>query len=154
VKARTKVGAKADRNGKGVKGAEGEEATKGTGAAKGSASSSKAGLIGVSSGRTVKSNRAENVSMPEATDRVADGGTAGPVNSKQKLVRDSFTMPRPDFALIDMLKERMVAYRRPTKKSDLLRAGLHTLMALPDVKVREVLDGLAPLKAGRPRKNS
>jgi len=63
-------------------------------------------------------------------------------------------MPKQDFALIEMLKDRMVACRRPTKKSELLRAGLHALMALPDAKVSAALDRLAPLKAGRPRKNS
>jgi hypothetical protein len=71
---------------------------------------------------------------------------------KQKLVRDSFTMPAGDFALIHALKERALTFRRPTKKSELLRAGLHALMALNDARLRSVLDGLAPVKSGRPRK--
>jgi hypothetical protein len=75
-----------------------------------------------------------------------------PVKPKQKLVRDSFTMPTADFALIGMLKDRMVAFRRPAKKSELLRAGLHALMALPDAKLAAALNELAPLKPGRPRK--
>jgi hypothetical protein len=73
---------------------------------------------------------------------------------KQKLVRDSFTMPKQDFALIDMLKDRMVAYKRPTRKSELLRAGLHALMALPDGRLGAALDGLVPVKAGRPKKDA
>ena len=72
---------------------------------------------------------------------------------KQKLVRDSFTMPSPDFALIATLKDRMVAFRRPAKKSELLRAGLHALTALPDAKLAAALDRLAELKPGRPRKD-
>jgi len=71
---------------------------------------------------------------------------------KQKLVRDSFTMPASDFALIHALKERTLDFRRPTRKSELLRAGLHALAALNDVRLRSVLDGLAPVKSGRPRK--
>jgi hypothetical protein len=62
-------------------------------------------------------------------------------------------MPRQDFALIATLKERMVAFRRPTRKSELLRAGLHVLMALPDARLAAALNGLAPLKPGRPRKS-
>jgi hypothetical protein len=72
---------------------------------------------------------------------------------RQKLVRDSFTMPRDDYALIAALKERIVAVRQPTRKSELLRAGLHALMALPDARLVAALEGLAPLKPGRPRKS-
>lgn len=71
---------------------------------------------------------------------------------KQKLVRDSFTMPTPDFNLIHALKERALGFRRPTKKSELLRAGLHALSTLTDAQLRTALDGLTPLKSGRPKK--
>ncbi|MDI1258844.1 hypothetical protein [Aquabacterium sp.] len=77
---------------------------------------------------------------------------SSPAKVKQKLVRDSFTMPRADFSLIHSLKERALTFRRPTKKSELLRAGLHALSTLPDAKLKLVLEGLVPLKAGRPRK--
>jgi hypothetical protein len=71
---------------------------------------------------------------------------------KAKLVRDSFTMPRADFDLIDGLKERALAFKRPAKKSELLRAGLHALIALEDDRLHAALDALVPLKAGRPKK--
>ncbi|ARN23849.1 hypothetical protein A4W93_11730 [Piscinibacter gummiphilus] len=71
---------------------------------------------------------------------------------KQKLVRDSFTMPSSDFALIDSLKERALGFRRPTKKSELLRAGLQALAALTDAQLQAALASLEPLKTGRPRK--
>jgi hypothetical protein len=71
---------------------------------------------------------------------------------KQKLVRDSFTMPSSDFALIDSLKERALGFRRPTKKSELLRAGLQALAALTDAQLQAALGTLEPLKTGRPRK--
>ena len=81
--------------------------------------------------------------------------TAAPVvkKLKQKLVRDSFTMPGADFALIDQLKARAMSFKRPAKKSELLRAGLQALAALSDAKLKSVLDGLTPLKAGRPKKS-
>ena len=70
----------------------------------------------------------------------------------QKLVRDSFTMPRSDFAQIAMLKERALNFRRPTKKSELIRAGLHALAALDDAQLQKALDSLAVVKKGRPKR--
>jgi len=72
--------------------------------------------------------------------------------TKAKLVRDSFTMPQQDFGLIAVLKERALGFKRPAKKSELLRAGLHALQQLTDTQLRGALDSLAPLKAGRPKK--
>ena len=72
---------------------------------------------------------------------------------KAKLVRDSFTMPQEDHALISTLKSRALKFKRPTKKSELLRAGLHALQAMPPGALREALDALTPLKVGRPRRD-
>lgn len=73
--------------------------------------------------------------------------------AKPKLVRDSFTMPKADYALIEALKIRALDAKRPAKKSELLRAGLQALAALsPEVLVKS-LDALTPLKAGRPKKS-
>ena len=71
---------------------------------------------------------------------------------KAKLVRDSFTMPQADFALIGALKERAIGFKRPAKKSELLRAGLQALAGLNDTALKAALDALAPLKPGRPKK--
>lgn len=72
--------------------------------------------------------------------------------AKDKLVRDSFTMPRSDFELIAVLKERALGFKRPTKKSELLRAGLQALAALNQKQLQTALDGLPLLKSGRPKK--
>lgn len=71
-----------------------------------------------------------------------------------KLVRDSFTIPAIDIARIDQLKRRTLALGRATKKSELLRAGLHALQALSDAELTAVLSGLAVLKTGRPKKSA
>lgn len=70
---------------------------------------------------------------------------------KAKLIRDSFTMPREDWDLIQYLKERALVFKRPTKKSELLRAGLQALVGLSDAKLQAALAKLIPLKAGRPK---
>jgi len=73
-------------------------------------------------------------------------------SKRAKLVRDSFTMPQPDFALIDVLKARALGIKRPTKKSELLRAGLQALAAMPVAELKATLGRLMPLKTGRPKK--
>ena len=77
-----------------------------------------------------------------------------PAKVKDKLVRDSFTMPQSDFDLIAQLKERALGFKRPAKKSELLRAGLQVLQGLDDAFLRTALDALVPLKPGRPRMGS
>ncbi len=71
---------------------------------------------------------------------------------RARLVRDSFTMPEQDFALIATLKARALAGQREAKKSELLRAGLHALMALDGDTLIGALGRLQPLKVGRPKK--
>ncbi len=62
-------------------------------------------------------------------------------------------MPQADFDLIDVLKHRALDFKRPTKKSELLRAGLQVLAALPQPKLKQCLDQLVELKTGRPSKS-
>ena len=47
---------------------------------------------------------------------------------KPKLVRDSFTIPKNEYAAIDALKARAIALGTSVKKSELLRAGLMALL--------------------------
>ncbi len=72
--------------------------------------------------------------------------------ARPALVRDGFTMPADDFALIAELKARALAAQRAAKKSELLRAGLHALAALDKAALVAALDRLAPVKTGRPKK--
>jgi hypothetical protein len=99
-----------------------------------------------------KPNAAVKRPSPKAAEKSAAVGKKAP-KPKEKLVRDSFTMPQEDYALIASLKDRTLMFKRPTKKSELLRAGLHALQALPAAALREALDALTPLKAGRPKRS-
>ncbi len=84
----------------------------------------------------------------------ATSAVVEPPKTKKKLVRDSFTMPQADFDLIAALKERALGFRRPTKKSELLRSGLQVLAALDDTALRAALEALPPLKTGRPKQSA
>lgn len=72
---------------------------------------------------------------------------------KDKLVRDSFTMPEPEYAVLGQVKKACLAAGIEVKKSQLLRIGL-LLLSHTDVKsLAKLIANLAPLKAGRPKKD-
>lgn len=71
---------------------------------------------------------------------------------RRKPVRDSFTMPEADFALIATLKARALSAKHVVKKSELLRAGLQALAALDTPALVAALGQLEPVKVGRPKK--
>ena len=91
---------------------------------------------------------------PVASERHADapGSAKKAPKVSARMVRDSFTMPEADFALIATLKARAPAGQRETSKSELLRAGRQALAALDSPALLSILGGLEPVKIGRPKK--
>ncbi|WP_332776205.1 hypothetical protein [Polaromonas sp.] len=74
-----------------------------------------------------------------------------PAKAKRpKLVRDSFTIPKTEYVVLDELKQRAAKLARPTKKSEVLRAGIKALAALSDAAFLTALDNVPAIKTGRP----
>lgn len=71
--------------------------------------------------------------------------------TKPKLVRDSFTIPKSEYAVLQALKERALQMKRPTKKSEVLRAGINALKAMSDRAFLAALEAVPSLKTGRPK---
>jgi len=71
-------------------------------------------------------------------------------DKKSKLVRDSFTIPKNEYATIDALKARALTLGLAIKKSELLRAGLMQLNGLDDAGLKAALAAVPTLKTGRP----
>lgn len=69
---------------------------------------------------------------------------------KSKLVRDSFTIPKAEYVVLDELKQRAAKLTRPVKKSELLRAGIKRLAALSDAAFLSALEQVPTIKTGRP----
>jgi hypothetical protein len=69
---------------------------------------------------------------------------------KPKLVRDSFTIPKAEYAVLDELKQRTDKLSRSAKKSELLRAGIKILAALSDAALLTALAQVPIIKTGRP----
>jgi hypothetical protein len=74
-------------------------------------------------------------------------------SSKVKVVRDSFTMPKNDYAKIGELKQLCLQDGIHVKKSELLRAGLHALSKLSAAQLKTALSSLEKIETGRPKKN-
>lgn len=72
---------------------------------------------------------------------------------KPKLVRDSFTMPETEYAVLSTVKKACLSAGIEVKKSQLLRIGLLLLSQTELAKLKMLIAGLAPLKAGRPKKD-
>ena len=72
---------------------------------------------------------------------------------KAKLVRDSFTIPKNEYVVIDSLKKRAIAAGQAVKKSELLRAGIKALAAMSEIQFKAALSNVPPIKTGRPKKS-
>jgi len=71
---------------------------------------------------------------------------------KPKLVRDSFTMPEAEYAVLSHVKRACLKAGIEVKKSQLLRIGLALLNKTEVPVLKKMIGELAPLKAGRPKK--
>ena len=77
---------------------------------------------------------------------------AKPVKVKKpKLVRDSFTIPKDEYVVIDALKTRAGKLGQAIKKSELLRAGIKALAAMSDIQFKAALNNVPTIKTGRPK---
>ena len=66
-----------------------------------------------------------------------------------KVVRDGFTMPQADYDQLKALKALCLARGIEVKKSELLRAGVIALAAMPADTLFKRISALVPVKSGR-----
>jgi hypothetical protein len=71
---------------------------------------------------------------------------------KVKMERDSFTMPKDEYAQLTLLKARLSSMGQSAKKSELLRAGIKLLAAMSDNTLKTTLAKIPVIKTGRPKK--
>jgi hypothetical protein len=67
-----------------------------------------------------------------------------------KVIRDSFTMPEDDYALIDKTQRRFMRLAIMLNKGEILRAGLHALEELSNAELKELSVKVEKVKTGRP----
>ena len=88
---------------------------------------------------------------PEAPAAASTTAEAKDKLRKGKLVRDSFTMPEQEYAVLGQVKKACIKAGFEIKKSELLRIGVALISQLDMATLQRVLDSLPTLKTGRPR---
>ena len=100
--------------------------------------------------------KAKAAAKPAAPAKKAAAGAAPAAKAdkarKPKLVRDSYTIPKPEYAVLEALKDRAAKLGRPAKKSEVLRAGLKALAAMEDAGFLACVTAVPAMKTGRPAK--
>jgi hypothetical protein len=72
---------------------------------------------------------------------------------KEKVVRDSFTMPKSDYEKIAALKQKCLDVGVSVKKSEVLRAGLLLLEGATSKRLLAAISAVEAVKTGRPSKS-
>ena len=107
--------------------------------------------------KTVVAPKATAAALPKATNApkaLAKPKVDKPAKEKKpKLVRDSFTIPKAEYTVLDDLKARSNKLASPAKKSELLRAGIKALAAMSDAAFVVALRAVPAIKTGRPVKD-
>jgi hypothetical protein len=106
-----------------------------------------------SAAKPVKAAKA--VTQPKAADKVEKTEKVEKAEKpkKAKMVRDSFTMPDGEYAVLTVLKKRLLEQGVAAKKSELLRAGVALLAALDDAALKVAVARVEVIKTGRPAKS-
>ena len=117
------------------------------------AAAPKAAAVKATSGATAskKPVAVKKVAAPKAP-LVKVPVVKAPKVPKLKMERDSFTMPKTEYAQFAVLKDRLVKLGQPVKKSELLRAGIMQLAAMTDAALKAAMAKVPTIKTGRPNK--
>jgi len=90
--------------------------------------------------------------LPTVAERVARAEAyfeAPAPPAREKVIRDGFTMPASDYALIAQVQATSLQAAISVTKSEVLRAGLQVLRRLPLAELTQVLRELEKVKTGR-----
>jgi hypothetical protein len=98
----------------------------------------------------VAKKAAQAIAAPAKTTRAKPAAVETPAAARPHLVRDSFTMPEQEYAVLGAVKQACLKAGFEVKKSELLRIGVALLGQIDTKSLRAVLDSLPQLKTGRP----
>ncbi|RKE38039.1 hypothetical protein B0G76_4332 [Paraburkholderia sp. BL23I1N1] len=99
-----------------------------------------------------KAPKAKRAAAAEAAPAAAPEARKAKPPKKEKVVRDSFTMPKSDYDKIASLKQKCLDAGVSVKKSELLRAGLMMLESAAPQRLLATVSSLETVKTGRPAK--
>lgn len=99
--------------------------------------------------RKAPANAARKPPVVAKTAKVVSESVA---RKKVKMIRDSFSFPAHEHALLRDMKERALKLGKEFKKSEILRAGIAHLANMADRSLVAALSKVERVKTGRPGK--
>ena len=105
--------------------------------------------------KPVKKAAAKPVTQPVAKPAAKVKKVAAPKPEKEKkikMVRDSISIPKTEYVVLDTLKLRAAKLATPAKKTEILRAGIKALATMSDTAFLAAIRSVPNLKTGRPAK--
>ena len=99
-------------------------------------------------GQTITDEAAAAERRFDDADRFTQPRTSAP-STRQTVIRRNFSFPPDDYALLAELEARCLQAGFAATKSELVRAGLHTLCALSPEALRAAHGRLEKVKTGR-----
>jgi hypothetical protein len=97
---------------------------------------------------------AEDVAVKSKAKAEKKGNVKKVSAKKEKVVRDSFTMPKADYEKLAVLKKKCLDAGVAVKKSELLRAGLKLLESASEKRLLAAIAAVETVKTGRPSKSA
>lgn len=73
-----------------------------------------------------------------------------PAVEHQRVIRDSFSLPASDYAIISALRDRALKAGVQANKSELVRAGLRVLQEMKEADFLAAIQRIEKIKTGRP----
>ena len=89
---------------------------------------------------------------PAPTVAIAVADSKPAKDKKPKMVRDSVTIPKAEYMVLEAMKQRAAQLKVTVKKTELIRAGMKHLATLPDAVFLAAIAAVPSLKTGRPSK--
>lgn len=67
------------------------------------------------------------------------------------VIRDTFSLPPTDYALLEQLRTRAISLGQVINKSEFVRAGLRALIDMPEPEFSQAIVKIEKIKLGRPK---
>ncbi len=70
---------------------------------------------------------------------------------RERLIRDTFTLPESDYLLLSECKKRGLSLQLELRKSEIIRAGLKLLSKQDETNFMKAVTNVEKIKTGRPK---
>lgn len=87
--------------------------------------------------------------VPSVQEKDKDNKSKSTKKKREKVVRDSYSLPKSQYAQLKAMRTDLAKTGRIASKSELLRAGLALLFRQSTMAVKELIDVLTPLPRGK-----